>query len=74
MCRLSDRMSKAATLNCRRATDGSITAKVKTERRKRRRGGRAQGGYSEVEDREGHRYETKRKFRSRLSSDLETEK
>lgn len=57
MCRLSDRMSKAATLNCRRATDGSITAKVNAERRKRRRGETAQGGYSEVEDGEGHRYE-----------------
>lgn len=28
MCSLSDRKSKPPTLNCRRATDGSITAKV----------------------------------------------
>lgn len=35
MWRLSDRKSKPPTLNCRRATDGSITAKVN--------GGRGEG-------------------------------
>ena len=60
MWRLCDRMSKPPTLNCRRATDGSITAKVNGGMRsvkKWRRG----GGTARVEKDERNRKKGRRK-------------
>lgn len=64
MCRLSDRMSKAATLNCRRATDGSITAKVKTERRKSSRRIQWSGGQRRTQIWDKEKVQEQIEFRS----------
>lgn len=53
MWRLSDRKSKPPTLNCRRATDGSITAKVNAGRGEGKEKGGMKTEKEEQEERRG---------------------